>query len=96
MIKALSGTIWTPMISTRNAVRPLKPKRAVATAARNEIASARASITPTTSRLFLTSSRKKGRAMASWKFCSVKGAGNHFGTRVRMSRPGLKAVATIQ
>ena len=96
MISAFNGTIWTPMIMTRNAVRPRNPNRAVPTAARNAIASASTSITPTTTTLFLTSSMKNGRAIASWKFWSVKGAGIHFGVRLSMSRPGLKAVATIQ
>jgi len=51
---------------------------------------------PTTITLFLTSSKKYGRVIASWKFSSVNGAGIHFGVRLRMSWPGLNAVATIQ
>ena len=58
MMRATSGTICTQMIMTRNAVRPLNPKRAVPTAARNAIARASTNTTPTMVRLFLTSSRK--------------------------------------
>src|SRR5256885_1491861 len=38
MMRAFSGTIWTPMIITRNALRPRNPNRAVATAARHGLA----------------------------------------------------------
>jgi len=84
------------MISTMNAARPLKPKRATAIAAKKASASEATTVTPTTTRLLVTPLRKKGRAIASWKFCSVNGEGIHLGVMVRMSRPGLKAVAIIQ
>ena len=84
------------MIRTMKAVRPLKPKRATAIAAKKASASEAMTVTPTTTRLLVTPLTKKGRAIASWKFCRVNGDGIHLGVRLRMSRPGLKAVAIIQ
>ena len=84
MTSALSGTICTPMIMTMNAVRPWKPKRATATAARKadaiEIAT---TVQPTTIRLFMTSFQKNGTRDRVLKFSSVNGAGNPVGRQAQ-------------
>src|SRR5262249_15263854 len=96
MTSADSGTIWTTRIRIRNARRPRKPKRATPTAAANARARETATTVSTTIRLVRTLVQKNGRETASAKLASVNGAGTSLGSKLRMSRPGLNAVATIQ
>ena len=92
----MSGTICTAMTITMNALRPRKPKRATATAARNASRIEIATTVQTTVRLLTTSFQKNGTLIAVLKLSSVSGAGTQYGFRLRISRPGLKAVETIQ
>src|SRR2546428_1031966 len=96
MTSALSGTIWTAMTITTNAVRPRKPKRATETAARNASAMEMATTERTTVRLLTTSFQKNGWLIAVRKLSSVTFDGNHTGVRLKMSLPCLSAVDTIQ
>src|SRR6266581_6164114 len=96
MTSAFSGTIWTAITITMNVVRPRKPNRATATAARNARMIEIATTVPTTTRLLVTSFQKKGTLIAVLKFSSVGGLGNQTGLRLRISLPGFKAVETIQ
>src|SRR5205814_10678898 len=96
MTSAFSGTICTPMTMTTKAVRPRNPNRATATAARNETTMEMATTERTTVRLLTTSFQKNGTCMADVKFSNVTGAGNQYGSRLRISLPGLSAVVTIQ
>src|SRR6266481_7334673 len=96
MTSALSGTIWTAMTMTMKAERPRNPNLATETAARKASATEIATTVRTTIRLLTTSFQKNGRFIASRKFSSVTGDGNHTGVRLRISLPGLSAVVTIQ
>src|SRR3979490_2999920 len=73
--RALRGTIWTAMIITMNAVRPLKPNRATETAARNASAIEMMTTVRTTTRLLTTSFQKKGTFIAVRKLSNVEGGG---------------------
>src|SRR6266849_1353253 len=96
MTSALSGTIWTAMTITMNAVRPRNPKRATAAAARKASAMEMATTESTTVRLLTTSFQKKGWLIASRKLSKVACDGNQTGVRLKISLPGLSAVETIQ
>ena len=72
MISPACGSIWIPITSTMNSLRPLKRYFASATAAKNESASAIATVASTTITLFFTSVQKYGRWIASLK-CSASG-----------------------
>ena len=50
----------------------------------------------TTVRLLTTSFQKNGTCIAEMKLANVTGAGNQYGSRLRISLPGLSAVVTIQ
>ena len=67
------------MISTMNALRPVKRNLASATAARNASTTESATTTLTTIRLLRTSSQKYGRWIASVKWTSVGWSGIQFG-----------------
>ena len=87
MISAFCGTICTPKIRTMNALRPVKRNFASATAASNASTSDSATVTVTTIRLFLTSSQKYGRSIASRKCASVGWSGNQVGVSAVTRRP---------
>src|ERR1700674_2780556 len=96
MTRALRGTIWTAMIMTMNAVRPLKPNRATETAARNASAIETTTTVSTTTRLLTTSFQKYGTFIAVRKLSKVGADGIQTGFRARISFPGLRAVEIIQ
>ena len=65
MIRPAGGSIWIPITSTMNTLRPLKRYFASASAAKNERASAIATTATTTMTLFFTSVQKYGRWIAA-------------------------------
>ena len=67
MISPACGSIWIPIIRTMNSLRPVKRYFASATAARNASTIETTTVTITMIRLFLTSSQKYGRSIASRK-----------------------------
>ena len=96
MIKPACGSIWMPITSTTKSLRPVKPYRASAIAARNASATEIATVTSTTIRLFFTSSQKNGLSIASRKCDSVGCSGNHVGIRLTIWSFDLNAVEIIQ
>ncbi len=85
-----------PITSTTKSLRPANAYRASATAARNETTIEIATVTPTTIRLFFTSTQKNGRWIASRKCESVGLVGSHCGVRLTIFSLGLNAVEIIQ
>ena len=96
MISPACGSIRMPIIRTMKSLRPVKRYFASATAARNASTIEATTVTTTMMRLFLTSSQKYGRAIASVKWTSVGCSGIHVGVRPLISSSGLNAVVTIQ
>src|SRR5579862_4397371 len=96
MISPACGSIWTPITSTMNNLRPLKRYLASATAAKNESTSAITTVETTTMTLFFTSVQKYGRWIASLKWLSVGFLGIQVGLKLSISSLVLNAVVTIQ
>ena len=67
MISPAPGIIWTAITITMNSLRPVKRYFATATAARNAIVIAIATVTPTMISVFTTSFQKNGWCIASRK-----------------------------
>src|ERR687887_1343775 len=86
----------TPIIRTMKSFRPVKRYFASATAATNDTTIEIATAATTMIRLFLTSSQKNGRWIASRKWRIVGCVENQVGVRLLISVSGLNAVETIQ